>query len=137
MMCTHQSIETTKTLPKESMNSIQSKRASVVWFWRLCWYKEDKAVKVWLKPVVLGICIDIILKLLVGLWVWDDWFQLGRTNLCRTLSLFLDALGGGCGKDWTSYIACGWGFLFGRVLKSIWIAGPNWTWWSVCAKARA
>ena len=55
--------------------------------------------------------IDMILALLEdvlgGLRVWDDWLQPGRTSLCRTLSLFLGALGGGCGKDWASYIACG------------------------------
>ena len=55
--------------------------------------------------------IDMIFALfenvLGSLQVWDDWFQPGEMSLCRTLSLFIDVLGGGYGKDWTSCIACG------------------------------
>ena len=47
--------------------------------------------------------IDMILALLKdvlgSLCVWDNWLQLGGTSLCRTLSLFLGTLGGGCGED--------------------------------------
>ena len=41
-----------------------------------------------------------------GLRFWDDWPELGGMNPCRTLSLFLGALGGSYGGDWTSCIAC-------------------------------
>ena len=132
-----QSTGATKTFPKEKLNSTLGKEASAAWFWRLCWCKEGKAVTVRLKPVALTVCIKVILKLLVGLRVWDDWLQLGGTSLCRTLSLFLGTLGGGCGKDWTPCIACGWGLLFGGVLKSIWISVPDWTWRDISARARA
>ena len=46
-------------------------------------------------------------------------------------------LGGDCSEDWTSCIACGWGLLFGKALKSIWIAVANWTWRDVSARVRA
>ena len=40
-----------------------------------------------------------------GLRFWDDWPEPGGMNLCRTLSLFLGALGGSWSGDWTSRIA--------------------------------
>ena len=39
-----------------------------------------------------------------GLRFWNDWPEPGGMNLCRTLSLFLGALGGSWGGDWTSHI---------------------------------
>ena len=106
----HPSTGVTKTLPKESLNSTQGKGALAAWFRRLWWCKDDQAVTVWLKPVAMTVCIEVIVKLLGGLFgglpFWGDWLQLGGTSLCRTLSLFLGALGGGCGEDWTTCIAC-------------------------------
>ena len=56
--------------------------------------------------------IDIILALLedllVGLRVWDDWFEPGGMNSCRTChrpKVFLGTLGGSFGGDWTLRIA--------------------------------
>ena len=47
--------------------------------------------------------IDMILALLEdvlgGLRVWDNWLEPGGTSLCKTLSLILGVLGGGCGED--------------------------------------
>ena len=40
-----------------------------------------------------------------GLRFRDNWPEPGGMNPCRTLSLFLDALGGSYGGDWTSRIA--------------------------------
>ena len=40
-----------------------------------------------------------------GLRFRDDWPELGEMNPYRTLSLFLGALGGSYGGDWTSRIA--------------------------------
>ena len=40
-----------------------------------------------LEPVAPAVCTEVIFTLLVGLRVWDDWFELGGTNSCRTLSL--------------------------------------------------
>ena len=72
----HHSTEVTKTLPKKSLNSTESKGALAAWFQCLCWYKEDNAVTVRLKSVALMVCIEVILKLLEGLL---DWFVvLGR-----------------------------------------------------------
>ena len=85
--------------------------------------------------------INLILALLEdvfgGLRVWDNWLQPGGTSLCRTLSLFLDTLGGSCGENWTLCIACGWGLSFGRVSKSIWIAVSHWNSLDVSARAKS
>ena len=35
----------------------------------------------------------------------DNWSEPGRINPCKTLSLFLNILGGNYGGDWTSRIA--------------------------------
>lgn len=64
----HQNAEVTKTLPKENLNSTLNKRALAAWFQCLCWWKEDKAVTVQLKPVAMTICIKVIVKLLRGLF---------------------------------------------------------------------
>ena len=53
--------------------------------------------------MILAILEDV----LGGPRVWDDWLQPGGMSLCRTLSLFFDALGGGYGEDWISCITYG------------------------------
>ena len=69
--------------------------------------KNMDANGVWLEQIASVVYIKVIFTLLVGLQVRDDWLQSRGTSLCRTLSLFLDELGGGYGEDWTSCIAGG------------------------------
>ena len=77
-----------------SLNSTKGKGASAAWFRLLCWCKEDKTVTVRIK---------VTLKLLGGLFgvlpFRGDWLQLGGTSPCRTLSLFLGALGRSGGRN--------------------------------------
>ena len=51
----------------------------------------------------MTVYIKVVVKLLRGLLgslpFWGDWLQLGGTSPCRTLSLFLDVLGGCWGRD--------------------------------------
>ena len=71
-----ETLESPRLVWRETLNSTHCKRFSTTWFFqRLCWCKEDKAVRVQLKPVALMVYIDVNLKLLVGLQVWDDWLE--------------------------------------------------------------
>ena len=98
-----EALESPRLFQRETLNSTQGKGASAAWFQRLCWCKEDKAVTVRWKPMALTVCIEVILKLLGGLFggllFRGDWLQLGGTSPCRTLSLFLGVLGGSWGGD--------------------------------------
>ena len=49
--------------------------------------------------------LALLKSVLGGLRFWDNWPKPGGMNPCRTLSLFLGALGGSLGGDWTSRIA--------------------------------
>ena len=76
---------------RKVLDSTPSKRATT-WFWCICWRQQKliisqrniAATRVWLELVAPAIYIIVIFILLIGLRVWDDWLESGRTNLCRT-----------------------------------------------------
>ena len=64
--------------------------------------KNMDANGIWLEQVAPAVYIEVIFTLLDGLWVWDDWLESGRINLCRTChrpKVFLGVPIGGYGGD--------------------------------------
>ena len=85
-----------RVFQRKALNSTQSKGTLAIWFFQCLNWCQQKLIlsqknkfanEIWLEQVAPAVYLEMIFTFLVGLRVWDDWFEPEGKNLCKTLLL--------------------------------------------------